>query len=53
MNSGMWANLGATAANQGRLAEALQFFERAVATNPSNPDAQQKLTALREIMTRT
>jgi tetratricopeptide (TPR) repeat protein len=39
-NSDTLANLGATLVNQNKLAEALQFFERAASANPGNIDAQ-------------
>jgi tetratricopeptide (TPR) repeat protein len=51
-NSGILANLGATVANQGRLAEAVGIFEQLLRTDPKNTTARQSLARLREIMTK-
>jgi peroxin-5 len=49
-NSGLLANLGATVANQGRFAEAVEVLEQLLRTDPNNITARQNLARLREIM---
>ena len=43
-------SLGATLANQGRIAEAAVHFERAVALNPGDVNAKRNLEAARQML---